>query len=154
MTVHGIQPVSKMKQILAASTDPKETKQVEEMAAASRAWAKEHQDFDVYVNSAFLYVLARRRTTELVMPHIQHGGHNKQGFELDTLQDFGFTKSQWTRRCKEFELELSQIEEYFEECFSNGWWPSINGLFRFKQGTPDAEPCICPACGKEHTRMT
>lgn len=122
---------------LLQSTEPKETKAVEEFAAAGRAWAKEHQDYDSYVEYARLYVLARRKTTELVKPFIQQGGHNKKQPDEDVqlLDNFGFTYKQWNRRCKELNLTIEQIDGYFEECASNGWWPSINGLL--KQGGPN-----------------
>jgi len=151
--MNNITPIEKGYQALQAATKPEETKAIEGYATAGRAWAKEHKFYDEYVNYARLYVLARRKTTELVKPFIHWGGHNKQGSEQDTLlEDFAFTKSQWNRRCKELDIPEEQIEEYFHECFTNGWWPSINGLFRFKADPPDVEPCLCPVCGREHTK--
>ena len=131
---------------------PEETKKIEGVSAAGRAWAWEHKQYDAYVEFARLYILARRKTTELIRPLIKQG-RPKGDEDVTILYDIGLSKKQWNRRCKELDLSIEQIEEYFHECFANGWWPSINGLFHFKQEPPDVEPCVCPACGREHTKM-
>ena len=155
MTVQAIVPISKMQQTLATADTPQKSKELEEFSAAARAWAKEHQDYDAYVQSAYFYVMARRKTTELVLPHIKHGGHNRAQPDEDVqlLEDFGFTWKQWNRRRKELDLDAEQIESYFEECFSNGWWPSINGLFRFGKELSHGEDCTCQTCGHVHKRI-
>jgi len=129
---------------------------VEGFAAAGQAWAKEHKVYDKYVEYAHLYILARRKTVELVLPLIKHGGHNKQPDEdVQLLEDFGFTWKQWNRRRKEYELTVEQIDSYFEACFSNGWWPSVNGLLKSNDKYVPYDPgeeCTCPICGHGHKR--
>lgn len=152
-----LQAVAKHERMLRAATDPAQTKAIEGFAAAGQAYSKEHKLYDEYVRFARLYVLARRRTTEIVLPHVKHGGHNAKQLDQDVmlLEDLGFTWKQWNRRCKELEISENDIEEYFQECFSNGWWPSINGLFRFRSDDAytEKEDCTCPICGHTHKRI-
>lgn len=58
---------------------------------AARAWAAEKGDYELTVKAAETYILARRKTTELIVPHIKHGGL-RQGINDDTLADFNLTK--------------------------------------------------------------
>lgn len=137
---------------LELASTPEETKVVEGYTAVGMAWTKEHKIYDQYVEYARLYVLARRKTAELIRPFI-HVGRPRNGDEdVTILEDFGFTRKQWNRRCKELDLPIDQIEDYFSECFANGHWPSIAGLFRFQSAPPDVEPCLCPICGREHIK--
>lgn len=135
---------------LELATSPKKTKRIEASAAAAIAYAKEEGDYEAMVDHTFVYLLARRKTTELIRPLIQHGG---QGHQRVTLGQIGFTKMQWFRRMQELELSEDAIDAYFDECKSNGWLPSITGVVRHSLGTgtpnrtsPDVVH-VCPNCG-------
>ena len=90
-----LQLVAQQQAYLGQVTDVGGSRAVEGFAAAGQAWAKEHKVYDKYVEYAHLYILARRKTVELVLPLIKHGGHNKQPDEdVQLLEDFGFTWKQ------------------------------------------------------------
>lgn len=152
----SITPLSAIEHSLALATTPEETKPVEAAAAAARAWAKENANYELFVKATRLYILARRRTTELVLPYIQHGGDRGknqyaawQGDTLVNLADFGFTNKQWSRRMHELEIPIDVLENYFDECIQNGWHPSLAGLVRrAKHDEPDTERERCPTCGR------
>jgi hypothetical protein len=142
---------------LAIATTPEETKPIEATAAAAMAWARENQNYELLVKAARVYVLARRRTTELVLPFIQHGGDRGknqyaewQGDSHATLPDFGFNNKQWNRRVRELEIPLEKIDEYFDEVIEKGWHPSLAGLVRHaKYDEPSTEEKErCPTCGR------
>ena len=130
-------PISKAEQALARATTPSESKQVEALAAAAKAWAREQNDFEKVVEAARIYILARRKTTELVVPHITHGDHGLQNRGINTetsvvLADYGFTKLQWHRRTKELEgITLDDIDGYIDECIEKTVEPTVFGLLRF-----------------------
>ena len=52
-------------QALQRATIPAQSKSVESMAAAAKAWAKEQDNFEMVVAASRVYILARRKTTEL-----------------------------------------------------------------------------------------
>ena len=131
MTLSHILPVNPLEQRLIKSTTPQETKAVEEMSAAARAYAKEQGDYEMMVTATRIYLLARRKTTELILPEIQHGG---QGNNRVTLLDYGFTKMQWNRRVKELQVEQEKVNTYFDNCIAKGWNPSIAGVLKFADG--------------------
>lgn len=138
---------------LELATTPQETKAIEEISAAARAYAKEQGDYEAMVTATRIYLLARRKTTELIMPEIQHGGGNNRV----TLLDFGFTKMQWHRRVKELEVEQEKLNTYFDNCIAKGWNPSIAGVLKYSDGKLELDPqpqaiCRCPHCGNEHRR--
>src|SRR3990167_10841768 len=90
-------PISMAEQALIAAKTPKESKDVEALAAAAKAWAKEQGYYEGVVDASRIHILARRNTTELIMPIIEHGGDHKsndwnQGNNSVTLIDYGFTK--------------------------------------------------------------
>lgn len=121
--------------LLSADT-PKKSKAVETMAATAKAYAKEQGDYKNYVDASYIYILARRNTTELIVPEIQHGGNGtnqymSKGNNNVTLADFGFTKMQWNRRTNELKIALDEIDAYFDECIAKGWEPSVYGLVRY-----------------------
>jgi hypothetical protein len=141
--MNDLQSVNATAQRLATITDPKETKQIEAAAIAARAWAKEQQDYETFIAATHLYIMSRRRTTELIQPFIQHGG-NFQGHGLVTLNDYGFTKQQWNVRCKELKLSQSEIDGYFDECIAKQWNPSLYGLMRYTAEDESHPVCTCP----------
>ena len=132
--------------------------EVEAMAAAAYAWAKERRDYDALVLAEHVYIMARRKTTELIEPYIARGGsgsnqHESKGNEYMTLADYGFTKMQWYRRVRELEVPPERVDEYFDECIAKGWEPSLFGMLKYKQDAPPAvthedwcaslKPCDC-----------
>jgi len=117
---------------LSATTDPAEASAIEVKAKLARAYAKETKNYELLVNATKLYVLSRRKVTELIQPYIRHGG---QGPRTATLLDYGFTKQQWNRRVHELDVPIETVEGYFDECISNGWQPSLYDLMR-RQSVP------------------
>ena len=105
------------------------------MAKAARAWAKERGDYESFVGAAYVYVMARRKTTELVKPHVRQGQYGREGDnDVTFLSDFGFTKKQWNRRTQELKVTEDEITAYFDECIALGWEPTLFGLWKFKNG--------------------
>jgi uncharacterized C2H2 Zn-finger protein len=140
---------------LTQTLSPKKAKKIESMGAVARAWAKENDDYVAYVNATYLFIKARRKFTALVMPYIQHGGHNsKQRDMLATLADFNLDRYEWHRRVRESEVPDEVIEKYFFDVTENKWNPSVAGLMNFFRGggqfrhTPrEQTPVTCPNCG-------
>lgn len=127
--------VSEMEKRIQLATKPEQTKQIESVSLASIAWAKEQKDYELFVRSWYAYVMARRKTTELVKPQIQQGRPKKLDNDVRFLSDFGFTYKQWNRRCKELEIELETVNEYFDEIVAfYDWHPSLAGLVKFSNG--------------------
>lgn len=122
--------VSHLHQQLAAATTPRQTHAIEAASLAEQAWAREQQDYDGFVKAALLYIMARRKTTELIQPYIHHGRPEKGNIDATFLTDFGLTRQQWHTRAKELEITEAQIAEYFAECIDRGWWPSRGGLIK------------------------
>ena len=121
--------VNKASQALAQANTPAQTKQIESISRAAIAYAKEQKDYEMMVEATHLYIMARRKTTELIAPEIKHGG-DKQGNNTVTLKDYGFTKMQWNRREMELSIPTESVDEYFDECISKGWNPSLYDLTR------------------------
>jgi len=100
--------------------------------------------------------MARRKTTQLVDPYIEHGDHGKNQYErgdnvvTSQLADFGFTKKQWNRRTQELKVTEDEITAYFDECIALGWHPSLFGLWKFKNGL--FEPIQKATWSLRHTR--
>jgi len=131
--ITDIAPISEISQMLAVATQPAQTRAIESMAQAAKAYAKERGDYEGVVNAVRVYILARMKTTELIQPHVQQGGDRKsenQGNNVVTLIDFGFTKMQWNRRTKELKVK-DRVDEYLDECIANGWEPSLHGLLSY-----------------------
>ncbi len=137
--------LNKGEQALLAATTPQETKSVEIVAAAAKAWAHEQSDYETFVKAAHLYIMARRKTTELIAPHISVG--RKGNNAVTILEDYGFTKMQWHRRVKELEIEPTAIDEYFDDCIARHWEPSLFGLLKHGNSSASREPKKCPNCG-------
>lgn len=130
--MNNITPVTQAQQAYMQIKTPAQSKAVESMAAAAKAWAKEQNDYEMFVAAAHVYIMARRKTTELIRPDIKHGG-DWQGNNIVTLDDYGFTKMQWHRRVKELELPQEKIDEYFDECIAKRWEPTLFGLWKFHE---------------------
>lgn len=135
---NALAPTSKAQQALSRATTPAESKAVEALAAAAKAWAKENDDFEKVVEAARVYILARRKTTELLMPELGHrrgGDRRSVQFQTDgavDLNEYGFTQKQWERRRKELEdVEPSDIDSYIDDCIEKHVEPTVFGLLRF-----------------------
>jgi len=125
-------PVSRAEQALVAAKTPRESKAVEALAAAAKAWARENDDFEKVVESARIYILARRKTTELILPSIHQGRPGKGNDSVTFLEDYGFTKMQWSRRKQELEdVETKDIDDYIDDCIEKHVEPTVFGLLRF-----------------------
>jgi len=95
--------------------------------------------------------MARRKTTELVKPHVRQGQYGREGDnDVTFLSDFGFTKKQWNRRTQELKVTEDEITAYFDECIALGWHPSLFGLWKFKNGL--FEPIQKATWSLRHTR--
>ena len=122
---------------LARANTVTSTKELEAQAQAARAWAKENDDYKMLVDATRLWILARRKTTALVKPYIRKGQNGREGNkDVAFLAEFGFTKSQWDRRCEELDIPDETIDDYFDFCISmpNHWEPSKFGLLRHANG--------------------
>lgn len=106
--------------LLAIST-PSEGQAVESMSAAAIAFYREQRDRENMIQAWRLYVLARRRTTELLQAE-----HNMDV----TLAELGFTPMQWHRRKDELKVPPEKVDEYFDVVVAKGWNPSIAGMLR------------------------
>jgi hypothetical protein len=144
---------------LTETVSPKKAKKIEATGAAGIAYAKEIEDYQGMLNATYLFIKARRRFTELLQPLIQHGGHNKQGSNVATLESFNMTRFEWNRRVKELDVPAEVIEAYFFEVSENNWNPSVAGLMNYFRGggqfrhTPrESTPVTCPNCGHEFTQ--
>ena len=129
-------PITKAEHALYLAQTPQQSKDVEAMAAAAKAWAKEQNDYELVVNAARVFILSRRKTTELIQPDIKRGGDGSNQYQSKgdndvTLADYGFTKKQWNRRCKELEVEPEEIDEYIDDCIEKNIEPTVNGLLKF-----------------------
>lgn len=125
-------PITKAEQALQLATTPRQSKQVEALAAAAKAWAKEQDDFEMVVEAGRIYILARRRTTELIRPTIKQGRpENKPNDTVRFIKDYGFTQMQWNRRTKELEVTDDEIDEYIDDCIVKQYAPTVWGLLRF-----------------------
>ena len=129
----SISPIAKAERALAEARTPAESKVVESLAAAAKAWAREQKDFGGVIAAARIYILARRKTTELILPGIKHGGHNKKQPDNDVrlLEDYGLTDKQWSRRTKELDVTTDDLEAYIDDCVQLGVEPTVFGLLRF-----------------------
>jgi phage N-6-adenine-methyltransferase len=133
-----ITPITKAELALQNANTPKESHEVEALAAAAKAWAKEQNDYEGVVEASRIYILARRKTTELVEPNIYHGPHRWDDRSNDavtsTLIDYGFTRMQWQRRKKELEISLDEIDDYIDDCIEKQVEPTKAGLLRYVLG--------------------
>jgi phage N-6-adenine-methyltransferase len=132
----AIYKVDQMETALQNAKTPEEAAQIELMAAAAKAYHKERDDFESVVGASRVYILARRKTTELIDPNIIHGDHGLQGDRVDNIvqsvvADYGFTNKQWSRRKKELEVTNDDIDHYIDECIETGVEPTIFGLLRY-----------------------
>ena len=118
-------------------TDPAESFQAEAVWAANKAYAKEQNDFEGLLVSFTGWILQRRKTTELVRsalpgPGAYFGNQYQDGDESVTkLCDFGFSKMQFFRRCKELEVDPDVFHSYLDSCIEIGKQPSLFGMLRF-----------------------
>lgn len=137
---NALMEISQAEQALQRAATPEQSKAVESMAAAAKAWAKEQGDFEMVVAAARIYILARRKTTELSMPFApEHGGDRRSTqFQVDNDVDlkleFGFTQKQWERRVKELEITEDDIDNYFDECIEMHVEPTAFGLIQCGKG--------------------
>jgi len=131
---------SELEQNLTQSTDPKETYKIEAVAAAAKAYAKEQNDYESLVKASLVYILAKRRTTELIEPEILHGSVDGYGNRPVTLADYGFTKMQWQRRKKLLKISIDDINSYIDECIEMGIEPTSTGLVRYFDKLYKEEP--------------
>ncbi len=133
---NAITQLSMVQQALAQASTPAESKKVEAMAAAAKAWAKEQGDYELEVEACETYIKARRKTTGLIEPNIIHGDHglqNNRGIKDDTsvLADFNLTKLQWQRRKKELEITDDELSEYIINCIEKQAEPTTFGLLHY-----------------------
>lgn len=127
-------PVSKAEQALIQAKTPRESKQVEALAAAAKAWSKEQNDFEGVVKAAYVYILARRKTTELIVPNIrppEFGRPNKGNNIVTLIADYGFTKMQWQRRKSELNVPNDRVDDYIDFCIETQTEPTVYGLLRY-----------------------
>ena len=115
---------------------PKQSEEMEALAKAAMAFAMESESYEMYTNAWYAYIMARRKTTELLLPHAPKWGGNRGKNQYAEWQDdtdvilptveFNFNAKQWQRRLQELEAD---IDAYFNECVANGWQPTLAGLY-------------------------
>ena len=133
----SITPITKAEQAYLSADTPAKSKKAEAMAAAARAWAKELNDYEGVVEAARIYILARRKTTELCKPFapINGGDRRSKQFQLDNnvelKPDFGFTYKQWERRKKELDTTVNDVYSYIDYCIELGIEPTVFGLLKY-----------------------
>jgi len=115
---------------LAVASTPQETKELEGISAAARAYYYERQDYEGMVKATEAYYFSRRKTTELILGNIN----------VTEYTEYGFTKMQWHRRMKELKIEMEQANAYFDKCIAHGWNPSIAGVISFTAEPVDEVP--------------
>jgi hypothetical protein len=124
--------LTQAEQTLQLATDPEQSKVVESLSAAAIAWAKEQGDYELAIAAARVYILARRKTTELIKPNIggfQGNQYVVGNIDVTHLEDFGFTKMQWNRRTKELRVTESDLNDYIDKCIESGISiPTVGGL--------------------------
>ena len=148
--------------MLDKATKPEQSKAVEAVASAAKAWAKEQGDYEMLVNAMHLWIMARRKTTELIKPSIKQGPTKRHNNDVISLADYGFTAMQWHRRCKELEVSEDEIAAYFDDCIAKAWEPTLFGLHLWKDNGGVAHVShnsgenewytpaeYCPACGRK-----
>lgn len=134
-STQALTPVSKAERALAEAKTPAESKQVEALAAAAKAWARENDDFEGVVTAGRVYILARRKTSALIEPHIKRGRPpGKPDIDVRFLDDFGLTYKQWQRRREELEVPEHVIDGFIDECVMGRFEPTLKGLLRFFKG--------------------
>lgn len=140
-------PLSEAERALTKADTPEKSRKVEAISAAAIAWAKEQDDFELHINAWEVYVKARRNTTELIEPEITqfHGNRYIGGDDgVTSLKDYGFTKKQWSRRKKEYEIGWTIVEDYLDECIEKTSDPTIAGLVRYAYPYVPEEPPELP----------
>lgn len=113
-------------QSLSVAVSPKQTLEVEALSQAAMAYAREQDDYELFMSAWRVYLTARRKTTALIQAERDA---NMYVSELPS-----FTEMQWSRRMKELAIEQERIDSYFDELVQNGWQPSMNGLLRYSEG--------------------
>ena len=119
------------RQLQAPDLTARQSKMIEAASAAAIAMAKELDDFDNVIAAARIYLLARRKTTELIEPNIHVGRPNNGDNDVTFLDDYGFTRKQWSRRKKELEVTEEDVDNYICECIEMHVEPTVFGLLRF-----------------------
>lgn len=134
--MNEITPLSQAQKALAMASTPQESKQVEAMSKAAISWAKEMNDFGLLIEAFRVYLLSRRKTTELIEPQIGKGGnYSKLGnIEMTQLSDFSLTKQQMYLRRKELSVDINKISEYLDRCKRLKEEPTIKGMLLFWMG--------------------
>jgi phage N-6-adenine-methyltransferase len=135
MSMSAVSPVSRARQALEQAVTPAQSKEVEAMAQAAKAWAKERGDYEMVVEAAEVYILARRKTTELIVPQIRQGQYGRENHpEVIFLSDFNLTVRQWERRRAELAVPVEMVPAYISDCIENSATPTPTGLVRFANG--------------------
>lgn len=105
--------------VIMNATEPEQSRQMESVSAAAIAWAKEQHNYEMVVRATRYYLLARRKTTELLIAN-----------NMRVIDDMQFTPMQWSRRMKEYNVPINTLDNYFDGCIANGWNPSIAGMLK------------------------
>ena len=132
----SLQKIDNMGRALAEATLPEETMHLESMGKAGIAYAKEEGAYDELIKIWKFYIRAYRKTTELIEPEIRNpalGRPNMRNDSVTLLSDYGFTRMQWSRRKKIFEIADERIQDYIHDCINQEApkEPTISGLMKF-----------------------
>lgn len=136
------------------ATTPRESFESEAILKAAMAHSKEGRNFELLIEAFHAWILQRRHTTELIQPAISQGRPRKGDDNATFLGDFGFTRSQWSRRKKELLLSEDDIGHYIDICIERSRTPSLYGLLKELSETNSqvGTRCTCGICGNVHLR--
>jgi len=147
-----LQEISEIERQIAIATDPKVTFKIEGVSKAQQALASEQRDYEKVIEYGRIYLLAKRKTTELIEPNISqyHGNRFIGSDDIVTsykLSDYGFDKKEWSRRTKLLDFPADYIDEFIDDCVGKNKEPTFYGYLNFikKYTQPiddDAEPEI------------
>jgi hypothetical protein len=138
-------PASKERLAIIAATRPEQTMLMEDVTLAYAQLAEERGMYDVANEKWREYLLARRRTVELIRPTIKMGGRNRftaaekvegnQAVTLYslTLADYGLTQMQWSRRLTEYRVPEDLANVYLDNCARLGVAATPTGIIAFAE---------------------
>jgi DNA modification methylase len=133
-----IATINEIEQQIAIAKDPKVTFKIEGVSKAQQALAKEQRDYEKVIEWGRIYILAKRKTTELIEPEIYHGPHRwddrdaPEGDSIPTIADYGFTDKQWRIRKKLLETIEDDVDNYIDYCKSEQQEPTTGGFISWK----------------------
>ena len=124
----GLLALNKAERMLAEAETPEETRKVEALTAgimeSAKALRDEQESYETYMKAWRVYIFSIRKTTELLTA----------GNMQVTYGDYGWNKQEWHRRMKLLNMEVAQIDTYFDDVIAKGGQPAKNHLYMIADG--------------------